>query len=123
MSDIVDEKRGAAESQAAVSITRATPQEPLDLGKVRELILAANPSVVAELVQGDSFDALLASVEPARAAYARIAEAMQPAQQAALAAAAGSVPAGQPERTFVINVAELSPFAKIAEGLKAQARQ
>src|SRR5215210_7236748 len=52
----------------------ATSQQPNpDLDKVRELVLKAHPDVVPDLVAGSSVDELIASVEPARTAYQRIA--------------------------------------------------
>ena len=45
-----------------------------DLGKVRDLVLKAHPDVVPDLVRGGSVDELIASVEPARSAYQRIAD-------------------------------------------------
>jgi hypothetical protein len=45
-----------------------------ELGKVRELVLKAHPDVVPDLVRGSSVDELIASVEPARSAYQRVAE-------------------------------------------------
>jgi hypothetical protein len=52
------------------------PTEVVDLAAVRELVLKAHPDVVPELVTGNSVAELTASIEPARAAYQRIAEAM-----------------------------------------------
>jgi hypothetical protein len=52
------------------------PVESIDLAAVRELVLKAHPDVVPELVTGNSVAELTASIEPARAAYQRIAEAM-----------------------------------------------
>jgi hypothetical protein len=53
----------------------ATSQQPNpDLDKVRELVLKAHPDVVPDLVAGNSVDELIASVEPARTAYQRIAD-------------------------------------------------
>ena len=53
----------------------ANSQQPqADLGKVRELVLKAHPDVVPDLVRGSSVDELIASVEPARGAYQRIAD-------------------------------------------------
>jgi hypothetical protein len=54
----------------------AAPAPPAggDLDAVRELVLRAHPDVVPELIDGDSIEALLASVEPARAAWRRLAE-------------------------------------------------
>jgi hypothetical protein len=67
------------EVQPAAVTTPAAPlatseQPPADLGKVRELVLNAHPDVVPDLVRGSSVDELIASVEPARSAYQRIAE-------------------------------------------------
>ena len=55
------------------------PVEFDDLGAVRELVLRAHSDVVPELVQGDSIQAILASVEPAQSAYTRIATSIEPA--------------------------------------------
>jgi hypothetical protein len=49
-------------------------QPQADLGKVRELVLKAHPDVVPDLVRGSSVDELIASVEPARGAFQRIAD-------------------------------------------------
>jgi hypothetical protein len=48
-------------------------QEMNDITAVREVVLSAYPDCVPELVQGDTVAELLASVEPARAVYARVA--------------------------------------------------
>jgi hypothetical protein len=45
-----------------------------DLEKVRGLVLQAHPDVVPDLVRGASVDELIASVEPARAAYQAVAD-------------------------------------------------
>jgi hypothetical protein len=55
----------------AASVEAAGGEE---LGKVRELVLKAHPDVVPDLVRGSSVDELIASVEPARSAYQRIAD-------------------------------------------------
>src|SRR5215213_1521510 len=49
-------------------------QPPADLTKVRELVLKAHPDVVPDLVACSAVDELIASVEPARTAYQRIAD-------------------------------------------------
>ena len=104
----------------------------IDLAKVRELVLAAHPDVVAELVVGESFDAILASVEPARSAYQRITERVRQQGQPAAASTPStpapapppSVPAGQPGRSGLPSGFEdLSPSAKIAEGLRRRGTQ
>src|SRR5688572_4672970 len=61
----------AVTTPAAVEAAAGGTEE---LGKVRELVLMAHPDVVPDLVRGDSVDELIASVEPARTAYQRIAE-------------------------------------------------
>ena len=59
-----------------VAVTTPVGAEPVetDLGKVRELVLKAHPEVVPDLIVGSSVDELIASVEPARTAYQRIAD-------------------------------------------------
>ncbi|MBX5446319.1 hypothetical protein [Sphaerobacter sp.] len=88
--------------------------EGFDLERIRELILAAHPDVVPDMITGTTFDELMASIEPARAAYARIAERIrsQPGN-------APGIPAGQPGRQpSPAHVERLSASAKIAEGLR-----
>src|SRR5215210_610847 len=62
-----------------------------DLATVRELALRAHPDVVPELVGGGSVAEIVASLEPARAAYQRIVAAT-PA--AAIVSTVPTVPAG-----------------------------
>lgn len=81
------------------------------LGRLRETLVAANPEAVPELIAGADFDALLASVAPARAAYARV-------REVAARAAAGGVPRGGGVREVDTAVfAGLSPEGKIAAAL------
>lgn len=47
------------------------------LEAIRALVLRAHPDVVPELVGGETVDALLASVEPAQAAHARLVATLQ----------------------------------------------
>lgn len=66
-----------------------------DLTAVRELVLRAHPDVVPELVTGDSVADLIASVEPARAAYARLATSLaetRPAPTSVPAGGGGPIP-------------------------------
>lgn len=67
-----------------------------DLAAVRDLALRAHPDAVPELVVGASIADLVASLEPARAAYRRIADAVGQAvaAEARPAPAAPIVPAG-----------------------------
>ena len=90
-----------------------TPE--IDLGRVRELVLAAHPDVVPEMVQGTTFDELMASVEPAREAYQRVAgDAVRQAAPPKLAAQPGQ------RSTTLAEVESLSPLGKISEGLRRQ---
>lgn len=61
---------------------------------IRELVLKAHPGVVPELVQGESIEALLDSVEPAREAFARIVEELAAKSEGSTVRAAPRVPAG-----------------------------
>ncbi len=55
----------------------SSAQSPsVDLNAVRDLVLKANPDVIPEMIAGDSFDAMMASVGPARDAYKRIVDGM-----------------------------------------------
>ena len=90
-----------------------TPE--IDLDRVRELVLEAHPDVVPEMVQGTTFDELMASVEPAREAYQRItAEVAAPPAPPKLAAQPGQ------RSTHLADVEGLSPLGKISEGLRRQ---
>jgi hypothetical protein len=120
------EATGSAEAVAAPAGPAA------DLEKVRELVLKANPDVVPELVRGASLDELIASVEPARSAYQRIAEQVgeattvsaQPGAtvnvqgESTVVAEPPAVPAGG--ANLVIDPANIPPVGKIAQGLRAK---
>jgi hypothetical protein len=109
-----------------------------ELGKVRELVLKAHPDVVPDLVRGSSVDELIASVEPARSAYQRIADQVRgssaettvKAEPGATVNAEGSttvvvqpptVPAGGASN--VVDPGELAPTTKIAQALAARKRK
>ena len=83
------------------------------LAAVRELALRAYPDAVPELVTGASVAEVMASVEPARAAYRRIAEAVG---QAGPAATPPVVPAGDAPR-LAVDVEALPAAEKIRRGL------
>lgn len=85
----------------------------VDLDAVRELVLRAHPDVVPELVTGDSVAALIASVEPARAAYARLADALAQVRPAAAVVPAGG---GTP---ITVDPDRLPAAEKIRRGLAA----
>jgi hypothetical protein len=98
------------ETSADASDTLETAPAGTDLDAVRQLVLRAHPDVVPELIAGDTVEALLASVEPARAAWQRLAERIG-APPATLPVPAGGHPvaAVDPER--------LSAGEKIRRGL------
>jgi hypothetical protein len=109
-----------------------------DLGKVRGLVLQAHPDVVPDLVRGASVDELIASVEPARAAYQAVAERVRaggtslPAAAATEAsggagsaanpqAAPPAVPAGSAGN--VVDPANIPASEKIRRALEAQRKR
>lgn len=104
--------RDAREETAAEAHGETPGLTAEQLGRLRETLIAVNSEAVPELIAGATFDALLASVEGARAAYARIRE------QTTRAAAAG-VPRGGGVREVDPTVyAGLSPEAKIAAAIE-----
>lgn len=60
-----------------------------DLTAVRALVLRAHPDVVPELVTGNTVADLIASVEPARAAFDRLASSIAASRPASTAVPAG----------------------------------
>ena len=102
----------------------ATPLPPEDLAAVRELALRAHPDVVPELVGGATVADLLASVEPARAAYRRIAEALPTVATPAPAPPrpVPPVPAGDAPR-LTLDPDHLPPAEKIRRGLAERTRR
>lgn len=117
---------GAAENQPESAEAAAGSGD--DLAKVRELVLKAHPEVVPDLVQGNSVDELLASVEPARAAYQRVVDAVRAGgtgngggktedggRELQAMAAPPVVPAGGASN--VVDPSTLAPTTKIAQGL------
>ena len=117
-----------------------------DLAKVRELVLKAHPDIVPDLVTGASVDELIASVEPARGAYQRIADQLREGRgfagwqgggETAMTAEAGSTLNATGEKPVVVqppivpaggasNVADpgdLAPTTKIQQALAARKRR
>jgi len=92
----------------------ATQAGDSDVASVRELILGAISDLVPELVGGSNVSELIASVDVARQAYAAVSQQIKSAATAPISVPAG----GGARREFVINIEELSPSAKIAEGLR-----
>lgn len=93
----------------------APPQvTPEALGRLREAFVALNPEVVPELIAGETIEAVLESLDAAKAAYARVKGEVE-------ARVAGAVPRGGSSRTVDPAVLDgLSPAAKIAYGLSQQ---
>ena len=83
----------AGAAQAAIA-AEAVGQVSANL---RRALLAENPNVIAELVQGDTAEALNASIETARAAYTRIAEAVASRTPVLPVVPAGASPRAEPE--------------------------
>ena len=80
---------------------------------IRELARKAHPDAIPELIDGADAEAIAASIEPARAAWARVREEMQ-RETPVRVPAGGSVPALDPER--------LPPVEKIRRGIAQSKR-
>lgn len=110
-----------AETTGATGAAVAVSAE--ELGKVRDLVLATHPDVVGDLVRGDSIDALIASVEPARTAYQQVADKVRAGNATTEATATtGTTPAQPPVvpaggTGAAVDPATLGPTTKIAQAL------
>ena len=93
------------------------PESRLDA--VRLVVLAAYPDSVPELIQGETVPELLASIEAARAAYARVAESVVVPVEP-VAAAAPAVPAGG--GSAVIDPGALPAAEKVRRGIAGHRR-
>ena len=128
------------ETTTPADVTALTGDSGADLGKVRELVLKAHPDAVPDLVQGSSVDELIASVEPARSAYQRIADQVRRGETTLTAEAGSTVPAAtiaegsttvvvQPPAvpaggaSNVADPADLGPTTKIAQALAARKKR
>lgn len=100
------------ETPATTPIDAATTG---DLALVRELARRAYPDAVPELIDGGTAAEIAASVEPARAAYARLRERLIAERPAAIAVAA--VPAGG--LPPVVDADRLPAAEKIRRGVAA----
>jgi hypothetical protein len=107
-------ENGGEEPVASEAASGAMSAE--DLAAVRELALRAYPGTVPELVGGDSVEAILGSIEPAAAAYRRIAEGVSANQPAP---AAPTVPAGNAP-PVALDPERLPSVEKIRRGLVAR---
>ena len=116
------------------AVTTPATAEPAgtDLTKVRDLVLKAHPDVVPDLVRGSSVDELIASVEPARTAYQRIADQVRSTESSVVSlesevtsdltvAQPPAVPAGG--AATVVDPADLAPTSKIARALAERKRK
>lgn len=90
------------------------PQE-IDLNAMRELVLRAHPDVIPEMVGGDSVASMLESVEPAREAYARLAETWEASRPQAV-----RIPAGGGVK-LPVDPGKLPAAEKIRRGLQVVA--
>ena len=95
-----EERAVAAEAVAQQAVAR-----------YREMV-AASPGLVADMVRGDSIDAIDASAEAARRAYSEISRQVAQSYER-------NVPAGNPARSgSTLGADALKPEAKIALGLR-----
>ena len=87
-----------------------------EVDRIRNLVLLAHPEVVPELVQGTSIGELLASIEPAQAAYRTLADRIQ-----ATAPPVATVPAGG-SGPAPLDLDRLPAAEKLRRGLEDRAR-
>lgn len=113
----------AAQQRLAELETRNSELSGAALDAHRRAVLAENAGqVVPELVQGSTTEEIDASIEAAKAAYARIAESVRTAAQAELSRSPlpvvppGNSPRGEPPAE------ELSPLQKITGALSRNGR-
>lgn len=90
-----------------------------ELDAMRAVVLAAYPDSVPELIRGETVPELLASIEPARAAYARVAESVAVNVEPAIVAAP-VVPAGG--ASAVIDPGALPAAEKVRRGISGHRR-
>ena len=90
-----------------------------ELDAVRQVVLAAYPDSVSELIQGETVPELLASIEADRAAYARVAESVATIAEPS-AASVPVVPAGG--GSAVIDPGALPAAEKVRRGIAGRRR-
>ena len=118
MPELISPLDMAVEALAEQEAGMVAGDVPIDLDAVRDLVLRAHPDVVPELVTGDTVAALLASVEPARTAYERLAATWterRPVTGTSVPAGGGGPIAVDPDR--------LPAAEKIRRGLSAIAQK
>lgn len=120
MDDTIEQGSGATAPNDAPMETTAAATTAEELAAVRALALTAHPDAVPELVAGGSVAELIGSLEPARAAYRRIAEAIgagvEAGAQATIHPVAPPVPAGAAPR-LATDPDALPAAEKIRRGL------
>jgi uncharacterized protein (DUF3084 family) len=108
-SEIVDLRRERAELKQALDEAGQVIAQAV--AAYREMVVQANPGLPAELITGDTIEAVKESVQHALAVMDRVRQEME------AAAARMRVPAGAPPRAPV-DFTGLSPREKIQQGLK-----
>lgn len=94
--------------------------EGAELEAVRRVVLAAYPDCVPELIQGQTVQELLDAIEPARAAYARVAETMTERSDTVMTVNPPVVPAGG--TGVAIDPGALPAAEKVRRGIAGQRR-
>ena len=97
--------------KSAALITGLQEQNTVALDKYRSALVAGHPDIPEALISGDSFQSLFDSVEKGKAVVAAVSDRLK------AAVAAGTVPAGAPERGEIA-LDGLSPREKISAGIK-----
>lgn len=89
-----------------------------DVAAVRAVVLSAYPDCVPELVHGETVAEVLASVEPARAAFARVAAAVSERSEPPVSAGPPAVPAGG--GSAVTDPEQLPAAEKVRRGIASR---
>jgi hypothetical protein len=111
--EIGEELESVDQEGVAVESSGGGAMSVEELAAVREVVLRAYPETVPEMVGGESVEALLQSIEPAAAAYQRIAAGVAARVPAP---AAPTVPAGSAPPVSV-DPERLPSVEKIRRGL------
>lgn len=118
------EGQGLREDQP-VGIEPAVVDVDAEVAMMRELVYKAHPDVVRELLVGQTLPDILASIEPARAAYQRIVERVeQNLQREREASTPSSVGAGVPPVQIPVVVPDRSTLTttqRLRLGLRERA--
>jgi hypothetical protein len=108
---------GAVTAAAALAAEQLTAAQQTALDAHRRAVLAENAGqVIQELVQGATPADIDASIESAKAAYTRVADAVKAAVVTAPPVPAGASPRSEP------SAEDLSPLAKITNALSRNGR-